>query len=93
MAENLILSTTVDNPNSLELVLNGETIILSLESDVDFTDFVKKLSTLIPAEKQISFEQPNSDDPKTSLVLKTIADIINCFNTSLASTTIEEVTT
>lgn len=93
MTEHHIFIIPTVNTNSIELLINGETIILSLESDVDFTQFVKStsLSTLIPEEKHISFNQPASEDPKISLVLKTIKDITDCFNASLTNkTAIEE---
>lgn len=77
--------TTVDG-NTMSLEFPTETIALSLESDIDFTDLVKHLSILVEDGNEIEFERQEgeAENDKQKVALEVTERIIASYNEVIA---------
>lgn len=62
---------------------SGEEIGISTEGDVDLSEYVKTLTTLIDKKPKLSFTKETCEDSKINLIQETIENINTSFNESV----------
>lgn len=67
---------------AIELNLDGNSISISMEGDIDFTPLAKHLTILIERESSIGITWADADEPidKANVAKKVIDEIIDSFN-------------
>ena len=77
-----ITCTATMSAESIELALDGHYITISLEGDIDFTNLVEHLTTLLEHEASIDIAWTEKDEPtdKGNVAKKVIDEIILFFN-------------
>jgi len=77
-----IACTATMSPESIELNLDGNDISISLEGDIDFTNLVKPLTSLIEWKSGIDMTWTERDEPtdKENVAKGVIDKIIESFN-------------
>ena len=81
------------NSDSEEILISGltsEDLRIGYGSDIDLTDLVMSFAKLIDTGETVSLEMPSDvDHDKISLVLATIKDIADSYNSSLETSEAE----
>jgi len=77
-----IACTATMSAEAIELNLDGNTISISLEGDIDFTNLVKHLTKLIERKSGIEVTWAERDEPtdKENVAKGVIDEIIESFN-------------
>ena len=67
---------------AIELDLDGNSISISLDGDIDFTPLAKNLTILIERESSIDITWADADEPtdKANVAKEVIDEIIDSFN-------------
>lgn len=88
-----ITCTATMSAESIEINLDGNNISISLEGDIDFTNLVKPLISLIERKSGIEMTWTESDEPtdKENVAKGVIDKIIESFNQVIEEQFEEEV--
>lgn len=85
--DNIQCSVNIDSENKI-ITLQGLTtddLIINFTDDVDFTEFVSTLTSLIDNSKKIELASFETDtDEKLKLIMETISGIIDKYNESIS---------
>ncbi|MDP3444254.1 MAG: hypothetical protein Q8T08_15460 [Ignavibacteria bacterium] len=87
LMDNIQCSVNIDHENKI-IILQGlatNDLTINFTNDVDFTEFVSTLTSLIDNSKRIELTNIETDaDEKLKLIMETISGIIDKYNESIS---------